>query len=167
MSLCRYIWESSANGNFAVSEDTENEPLGRGTDIRIYLKKDAAEYATEEKLQVSIFITTFETPRTIEIVIYMIINNSRYSLINIYLYASLSRLKCFLQELVKRYSQFVNFPIYLWASKEVEDQVDVEEENATIDDTTFEEGSSKETSEDEKKETDGTEDEPSTKNGKY
>lgn len=90
MSLCRYIWESSADGNFVVSEDTENEPLGRGTDIRIYLKKDAAEYATKEKLQVSIFITTFETPRTIEIVIYMIINNSRYSLINIYLYASLS-----------------------------------------------------------------------------
>ncbi len=48
----RYIWESNADGNFAVTEDTENEPLGRGTEIRIYLKSDAAEYAQEDKLRV-------------------------------------------------------------------------------------------------------------------
>lgn len=48
----RYIWESKADGNFAVTEDTENEPLGRGTEIRIYLKSDAAEYAQEDKLKV-------------------------------------------------------------------------------------------------------------------
>jgi hypothetical protein len=48
----RYIWESKADGNFAVTEDTENEPLGRGTEIRIYLKSDAAEYAQEDKLRV-------------------------------------------------------------------------------------------------------------------
>ena len=34
----RYIWESGADGNFAISEDTEGEPLGRGTEIRVYLK---------------------------------------------------------------------------------------------------------------------------------
>lgn len=48
----RHIWESNADGNFAVTEDTENEPLGRGTEIRIYLKSDAAEYAQEDKLRV-------------------------------------------------------------------------------------------------------------------
>ena len=37
-AACRYIWESGADGNFAISEDTEGEPLGRGTEIRVYLK---------------------------------------------------------------------------------------------------------------------------------
>ena len=36
--LCRYIWESKADGNFAISEDTEGASLGRGTLINIYLK---------------------------------------------------------------------------------------------------------------------------------
>ena len=34
----QYIWESSADGNFAVSEDKTGEPLGRGTLITIHLK---------------------------------------------------------------------------------------------------------------------------------
>lgn len=34
----RYIWESKADGAFAISEDNEGEPLGRGTQINIYLK---------------------------------------------------------------------------------------------------------------------------------
>ena len=34
----QWVWESSADGNFAVSEDTEDEPLGRGTLLRIHLK---------------------------------------------------------------------------------------------------------------------------------
>lgn len=36
--------------------------------------------------------------------------------------------RCLLQELVKRYSEFINFPISLWASKEVETEVPVEED---------------------------------------
>lgn len=32
-----------------------------------------------------------------------------------------------LQELVKKYSEFISFPIYLWASKEVDVEVPVEE----------------------------------------
>lgn len=50
--LVRYIWESNADGQFAISEDTEGEPLGRGTQINIYLKEDAVEYAEEDKLKV-------------------------------------------------------------------------------------------------------------------
>ncbi|CAM6069587.1 unnamed protein product [Sphagnum tenellum] len=78
----QYIWESKADGNFAVIEDTENEPLGRGTEIRIHLKEEASEYAQEDKLR----------------------------------------------ELVKKYSEFINFPIYLWSSKEVDVEVPVDED---------------------------------------
>lgn len=48
----RYIWESKADGAFAISEDTENEPLGRGTEIRLHLKEEASEYLQEDKLKV-------------------------------------------------------------------------------------------------------------------
>ncbi len=34
----QWVWESSADGNFAVSEDKDGEPLGRGTLLRIHLK---------------------------------------------------------------------------------------------------------------------------------
>lgn len=64
----RYIWESSADGNFAISEDADGEPLGRGTELRIFLKEECQEYLDEAKLQ----------------------------------------------ELVGKYSEFINFPIYLW-----------------------------------------------------
>lgn len=36
--LRRYVWESDAGGKFAISEDTQGEPLGRGTQIKIFLK---------------------------------------------------------------------------------------------------------------------------------
>ena len=36
--VCRYVWESDAGGKFAISEDTTGEPLGRGTQIKIFLK---------------------------------------------------------------------------------------------------------------------------------
>lgn len=36
--MCRYVWESDAGGKFAISEDTTGEPLGRGTQIKIFLK---------------------------------------------------------------------------------------------------------------------------------
>lgn len=39
---CRYIWESKA----------ENEPLGRGTEIKLHLEEDAAKYITIKKLRV-------------------------------------------------------------------------------------------------------------------
>ena len=34
----QWLWESNADGNFAVSEDTDGEPLGRGTLIKIHVK---------------------------------------------------------------------------------------------------------------------------------
>lgn len=85
----QYIWESKADGTFAISEDEDGEPLGRGTQVNIYLKDDTKEYAEENKLE----------------------------------------------ELVKKYSEFINFPIYMYKSKEVEvEEEDDEEEDVDEDD---------------------------------
>ncbi|XP_058731885.1 endoplasmin homolog isoform X1 [Vicia villosa] len=96
----QYVWESKADGAFAISEDTWNEPLGRGTEIRLHLKEEAGEYAEEFKLK----------------------------------------------ELVKKYSEFINFPINIWASKEVDVEVPVDEDESTQDEDSTE---SKEENEDE------------------
>ncbi|KAG5413828.1 hypothetical protein IGI04_001395 [Brassica rapa subsp. trilocularis] len=85
----QHVWESKADGKFAVSEDTWNEPLGRGTEIRLHLRDEAGEYLEESKLK----------------------------------------------DLVKRYSEFINFPINLWASKEVETEVPAEEDESAEEET--------------------------------
>ena len=46
----QWIWESKADGAFAISED-EGEPLGRGVEVNIYLKEEAQEYLEEDKLK--------------------------------------------------------------------------------------------------------------------
>ena len=108
----RHIWESKADGNFAVSEDTEGEPLGRGTKINIYLKEEAAEYADQDKLK----------------------------------------------ELVVKYSEFINFPIYLWSERTETKEVEAEDEEVTAEEA---EAASKEAAEgvsdaEEEEEDDGT-----------
>jgi heat shock protein beta len=102
----QYVWESKADGAFAVSEDTWNEPLERGTEIRLHLREEAGEYLEESKLK----------------------------------------------ELVKKYSEFINFPINLWASKEVDVEVPADEEESSDEEETTE--SSEEEKEDEEKEED-------------
>ena len=59
-SIFRHVWESKADGKFAVSEDTWNEPLGRGTEIRLHLRDEAGEYLEESKLKVSHILITLE-----------------------------------------------------------------------------------------------------------
>ncbi|CAI5471745.1 unnamed protein product [Closterium sp. Yama58-4] len=90
-----WVWASAADGNFEVYPDDaeEDEPLGRGTEIRIHLKDEASEYLSEDKLK----------------------------------------------ELVKKYSQFINFPIYMWGSREVDEEVPVEEEEVEKEDDKEEE----------------------------
>ncbi|KAI7727478.1 hypothetical protein M8C21_002120 [Ambrosia artemisiifolia] len=83
----QYVWESKADGAFAISEDTYNEPLGRGTEIRLHLKEEAAEYLEESKLK----------------------------------------------DLVQKYSEFINFPIYVWANKEVDVEVPAEDDESSDD----------------------------------
>ncbi|KAF6163997.1 hypothetical protein GIB67_028701 [Kingdonia uniflora] len=93
----QYVWESKADGSFAISEDEWNEPLGRGTEIRLHLRDEAGEYVAESKLK----------------------------------------------ELVKKYSEFINFPISIWTSREVNVEVPADEDEST------EEGTSESTSEEE------------------
>eukprot|EP00894_Picocystis_sp_ML_P004226 jgi/Pico_ML_1/54743/g612.t1 len=94
----QYIWASKADGNFVISEDTDGEQIGRGTQVNIFLKDDVQEYAQEQKVK----------------------------------------------DLIKKYSEFINFPIYLYTSKTVDvpssdesedsaedEDVDVDEEDSS------------------------------------
>ncbi|KAF5739340.1 hypothetical protein HS088_TW12G00545 [Tripterygium wilfordii] len=113
----QYVWESKADGAFAISEDTWNEPLGRGTEIRLHLRDEAGEYLEEVKLK----------------------------------------------DLVKKYSEFINFPISIWASKEVDVEVPADEDESTDDETTESSEEEKEDEETEKDEDEEAEKKPKTK----
>jgi len=67
----QWVWESTADGTFTVAEDPRGNTLGRGTEITLYLKDDATDYAEPETLR----------------------------------------------KLVKKYSEFITFPILLSVTK--------------------------------------------------
>jgi heat shock protein beta len=57
-----------------------------------------------------------------------------------------------LKDLIKKYSQFINFPIYLWTSKTVTEEVPVDDNEAKDDETSTTEKPADDTTEEEKKE---------------
>jgi heat shock protein beta len=77
----QYIWESTADNTFTVAEDPRGDTLGRGTEITLFLKDDATEYANEDTLR----------------------------------------------KLIKKYSEFITFPIYLRTTKTETVEVPAEE----------------------------------------
>lgn len=114
----QWIWESSASGKYGISEDTEGEALGRGTEIRIHIKEDAMEYLEESKIK----------------------------------------------DLVKTYSEFIDFPIYLWTEKEIEKEVPVDDLDADESDASEEDkDSSKDSVDVEEEEEEPAEKKPKTK----
>jgi len=47
----QHIWESSADASFMVSPDPRGNTLGRGSEVKLFLKEDAHEFLSEDKLK--------------------------------------------------------------------------------------------------------------------
>lgn len=70
----QWIWESTGDSSFTITEDPNGDTLKRGTRITLYLKEDADSFLEESTLR----------------------------------------------ELIQKYSEFINYPIYLWTTTVVE-----------------------------------------------
>merc|ERR1711871_295721 len=117
----QHIWESTADATFTIAEDPRGDTLGRGTEIKLFMKEDASEFLEQSKLE----------------------------------------------DLVKRYSEFITFPIYIHKSKTETIEVPVEEsEEEEVDADNEDDSAEDETnaeSEDEEDEEEEEEDAPKTK----
>merc|ERR1719460_3481217 len=102
----QHIWESTADATFSVAADPRGNTLGRGTEIKLFLKEDAAEYTNQQTLE----------------------------------------------DLIKRYSEFITFPIHLYKSSTETYEVAVEDEDEDDDEDDDELDSEDEDDEDDEEE---------------
>ncbi len=172
---CRYVWESKASGSFAISEDTDGEPLGRGSQINIYLKESCLEYlqargqgggggwgrgvseghaALLPRRGAVCVSGLWASPTPVQRCLARLYSRlypptyppthppghlptcpptrpptqlPTHSPTHPLTHPPLQEDK--LKELVQRYSEFINFPIYLLTTKEVEKEVPLDEED--------------------------------------
>mmetsp|Transcript_1081 Transcript_1081/g.2141 ORF Transcript_1081/g.2141 Transcript_1081/m.2141 type:complete len:766 (+) Transcript_1081:111-2408(+) len=47
----QYVWTSTADSTYTVAKDEQGNTLGRGTEIKLFLKEDALEYANQDRLE--------------------------------------------------------------------------------------------------------------------
>ncbi|KAB8072851.1 HSP90-domain-containing protein [Aspergillus leporis] len=47
----QYVWESAAGGTFTLTQDTEGEPLGRGSKMILHLKDEQLDYLNESRIK--------------------------------------------------------------------------------------------------------------------
>lgn len=47
----QYIWESTADSSFSIVKDPRGNTLGRGTEITMFLKEDASEFLSQQRLE--------------------------------------------------------------------------------------------------------------------
>merc|ERR1712072_1057696 len=109
----QHIWESTADATFSVAEDPRGDTLGRGTEIKLFLKEDASEFLEQSKLE----------------------------------------------DLVKRYSEFITFPIYLHKSKTETVEVPIDDEEEEEEAESEDDANTDEEEEEEEDEEEGGEDE--------
>ncbi|CAG8527333.1 10864_t:CDS:2 [Acaulospora colombiana] len=85
----QYIWESKAVNDFTIYKDPSGNTLGRGTQIKLYLKEDSLSFLEEGVIR----------------------------------------------DLIAKYSEFINFPIWLWTKKTEIVEADETEVDETVDDS--------------------------------